>query len=40
MMVLLRKIIAPSFEDTLPLGTCIPGVSPSGGEGLDSGVIF
>jgi len=28
-----RKNMVPSFEDTLPLGTCIPGVSPCGREG-------
>ena len=28
------KNIASSFEDTLLLGTCIPGISPCGKEGV------
>jgi hypothetical protein len=33
--VLSGKDMALSFEDTLPSGTCIPGVSPFGGGGHD-----
>jgi hypothetical protein len=32
MMVILTKNIYISFEDTLLLGICIPGVSPRGGR--------
>jgi hypothetical protein len=38
--VLLRKNMALSFEDTLPSGTCITGVSPGKGGSLDSNVMF
>jgi hypothetical protein len=39
MIVSLRKNITAKFEDILPLGTYIPGVSPGEG-GLNSSVIF
>jgi hypothetical protein len=38
--VLLRKNISLSFGDILTSGTCVPGVSPNGRRGLDSGVYF
>jgi len=39
-IVSVEKNISPKFENILPLETCIPGVSPSRGRGLNSSVMF
>jgi hypothetical protein len=40
MIVSLKENITVKFGDILPLKTCIPGVSLSGGGGLDSDAMF